>query len=87
MSSSAINNIEFNQSVEKLKTDGSNWIIFQRRFTIAMNDRELFEHFTGAAAKPVAVDPANPTELVFEGPVRSGLLPSRGMDRDRDRSS
>jgi hypothetical protein len=25
--------------------------------------------------------------LVFKGPVRSGLLPSRGLDRDRDRSS
>ena len=27
------------------------------------------------------------SQIVFEGLVRSGLLPSRGLDRDRDRSS
>jgi len=62
MSSSAISNIEFNQSVEKLKTDGSNWIMFQRRFTIAMNDRELYEHLTGDAVQPSPVDAAKPTD-------------------------
>jgi len=62
MSSSAISNIEFNQSVEKLKTDGSNWIMFQRRFTIAMNDHELYEHLTGDAVQPSPVDAAKPTD-------------------------
>jgi hypothetical protein len=62
MSSSAISNIEFNQSVEKLKTDGSNWIMFQRRFTIAMNDRELYDHLTGDAGKPSPVDATKPTD-------------------------
>jgi hypothetical protein len=62
MSSSAISNIEFNQSVEKLKTDGSNWIMFKRRFTIAMNDCKLYNHLTGGAVKPLPVDVAKPTD-------------------------
>ena len=61
MSSSAISNIEFNQSVEKLKTDSSNWIMFQCCFTIAMNDHELYEHLTGDAVQPLPVDAAKPT--------------------------
>ena len=62
MSLSAISNIKFNQSVEKLKTDGSNWIMFQRRFTIAMNDHKLYEHLTGDAVQPSPVDAAKPTD-------------------------
>jgi hypothetical protein len=61
MSLSTISNIEFNQSVEKLKTDGSNWIMFQCRFTIAMNDCELYDHLTGGAVNPLPVDMAKPT--------------------------
>ena len=62
MSSSTISNIKFNQLVEKLKTDGSNWIMFQHCFTIAMNDCELYDHLTGAAGKPSPVDVAKPTD-------------------------
>jgi len=62
MSSSAISNIKFNQLVEKLKTDGSDWIMFQCRFTIAMNDRELYDHLTGDAGKPSPVDGTKPTD-------------------------
>jgi len=64
MSSSAINNIEFNQSVEKLKTNGSNWIIFQWWFmiVIAINNCKFIEHFTRDAAKPVAAFAASLTE-------------------------
>jgi len=59
MSSSTISNIEFNQSVEKLKTDGSNWIMFQCRFMIAMNDRKLYDHLTGDAVKTSPVNAIN----------------------------
>ena len=57
-----ISNIEFNQLIKKLKTDGSNWIMFQCHFMIVMNDHELYDHLTGDTRKPLPVDAAKPTD-------------------------
>jgi len=50
----------------------------------------LIEIKDATASKKWAKDQARlqkQQRVVFKGPVRSGLLPLRGLDRDRDRSS
>ncbi|KZT02296.1 uncharacterized protein LAESUDRAFT_614166, partial [Laetiporus sulphureus 93-53] len=51
----------FTAAVDKLDSTGRNWIIFQKRFTIAAKQKEVYSHLTGAAARPVHADPAKPT--------------------------
>ena len=43
---------DFSHAVEKLDAAGSNWVLFQSRFLIAVEQKEVLEHFDGTSKKP-----------------------------------
>ena len=49
---------DFISTVEKLDTSGSNWVIFQSRFMIAISQKDVEDHFDGSSPKPVLSDNA-----------------------------
>ena len=49
-------NISFSNflaAVEKLDATGSNWVLFQSRFLVAMEQKEVYKHFDGTSKKLV----------------------------------
>jgi hypothetical protein len=52
---------DFKQASKNLDASGRNWVMFQRRFTIAVKAKRVWAHFNGSAAKPVPADPNAPT--------------------------
>lgn len=43
---------DFANAIEKLDASGSNWVMWERRFTIAVRRKEVFSHFDGTCVKP-----------------------------------
>jgi uncharacterized membrane protein YgcG len=43
---------DFANTIEKLDVSGSNWVIWERRFTIAVRQKEVFGHFDRTCVKP-----------------------------------
>ena len=39
---------DFNTAVEKLKEDGTNWVIFKKQFMIAVGWKDVEGHFDGS---------------------------------------
>ena len=62
--SSQLSSADFIQSVEKLDPTGSNFIIFKRRFGIAVKSRDLWNHFDGTSPKPSLSNPPNADETI-----------------------
>ncbi|KZT63679.1 hypothetical protein DAEQUDRAFT_679965, partial [Daedalea quercina L-15889] len=48
---------DFSSAVEKLDSTGKNWMTFQQRFQIAVCQKKVWNHFSGASAIPVPADP------------------------------
>ena len=61
----------FAASVEKLDATGSNWFLFQSCFLVAMEQKEVIEHFNGSSVKPTLGE-GSPTET--ESKVHAKLL-------------
>jgi len=47
---------DFAAAVDKLESNGSNWVMWQSRFTIAVQQKEVYGHFDGSATKPTMPD-------------------------------
>ena len=43
---------DFANAIEKLDASGSNWVMWERRFTIAVRQKEVFSHFDRTCVKP-----------------------------------
>ncbi|KIL55045.1 hypothetical protein M378DRAFT_18300 [Amanita muscaria Koide BX008] len=43
---------DFTNAVEKLESSGSNWVIFHKRFKIAVKQKKVWGHFDGTSIKP-----------------------------------
>jgi hypothetical protein len=68
----------------------ASWLVFCWAFFWRSSQRFSFSALRLAAscwASTTDVETLVLSMVVFEGPVRSGLWASRGLDRDRDRSS
>ena len=63
MSSSAITTSDFAHALDKLDSSGSNWVIFQKRFIIAVKQKKVYAHFDGTASKPTVSDPTDATQV------------------------
>ena len=50
---------EFSTAVEKLDEDGANWVMFKRRFMIAVGQKDVEGHFDGSEKKPVLSEGAS----------------------------
>ncbi|KIL60213.1 hypothetical protein M378DRAFT_39448, partial [Amanita muscaria Koide BX008] len=56
---------DFTVSLDKLDVSGSNWIMFQRRFKIAVKQKQIWEFFDGTCTKPTLTGngKATPAEI------------------------
>jgi hypothetical protein len=52
---------DFKQAFENLDPNGRNWVIFRKRFTIAVKAKRVWDHFDGSSIEPQPVDPNAPT--------------------------
>ncbi|KAI0820689.1 hypothetical protein BC628DRAFT_1295717, partial [Trametes gibbosa] len=43
---------DFVSALDKLEVRGKNWVSFKRRFTIAVRQKEVWDHFDGSATRP-----------------------------------
>ena len=50
---------EFSTAVEKLDEDGANWVMFKRRFMIAVGQKDVEGHFDGSEKKLVLSEGAS----------------------------
>jgi hypothetical protein len=50
---------DFTSAVDRLEANGSNWVIFQHQFTIAVQQKKVWSQFDGTAPKPPDV-PTSP---------------------------
>ncbi|PIL29341.1 hypothetical protein GSI_09392 [Ganoderma sinense ZZ0214-1] len=53
---------DFSAALDKLDPTGKNWLTFQRRFTIAVRQKDAWSHFDGSTPHPAPADPAKPTK-------------------------
>ncbi|KAI0370414.1 hypothetical protein BV20DRAFT_908655, partial [Pilatotrama ljubarskyi] len=44
---------DFIAGVEKLDSKGTNWLLFEQQFTIAVKQKEVWDHFDGSTVRPV----------------------------------
>ena len=58
---------DFSAALDKLDQSGSNWVMFQHRFLIAIRQKKVLGHFDGSSVKPAlpqaAASPENATQL------------------------
>ncbi|KAI9060389.1 hypothetical protein FKP32DRAFT_1541467, partial [Trametes sanguinea] len=52
---------DFIAGVEKLDSKGSNWLLFEQQFTIAVKQKEVWGHFDGSSVRPQPAVAATPT--------------------------
>lgn len=52
---------DFAAAVDKLDASGSNWVMWQNRFMIAVRQKRVWSHFDGTSAKPVHMIPGVPS--------------------------
>ena len=52
---------DFVNAIDKLDPRGKNWVSFKRNFTIAVHQKDVWDHFTGDSPCPAAADAAAPT--------------------------
>ena len=53
---------DFTALVEKLDATGLNWLLFQSRFLVAMEQKEVIEHFDSSSVKPTLGE-GSPTDV------------------------
>ncbi|KAI0713776.1 hypothetical protein C8Q76DRAFT_768719 [Earliella scabrosa] len=52
---------EFVGGFEKLDAKGKNWLIFEQQFTIAVKQKDVWNHYDGSTKRPVPADATKPT--------------------------
>ncbi|KAJ2985203.1 hypothetical protein NUW54_g10228 [Trametes sanguinea] len=52
---------DFIAGVEKLDSKGTNWLLFEQQFTIAVKQKEVWGHFDGTSVRPTPADCEHPT--------------------------
>ncbi|OSD05208.1 hypothetical protein PYCCODRAFT_1347660, partial [Trametes coccinea BRFM310] len=52
---------DFIAGVEKLDSKGTNWLLFEQQFTIAVKQKDAWGHFDGTSTRPVPAVPDTPT--------------------------
>ena len=52
---------DFAAAVDKLEPTGSNWVMWQNRFMIAVRQKRVWSHFDGTSSKPVPMIPGVPS--------------------------
>ncbi|CDO78107.1 hypothetical protein BN946_scf184638.g3 [Trametes cinnabarina] len=52
---------DFIAGVEKLDSKGTNWLLFEQQFTIAVKQKDAWGHFDGTSIRPVPAVPDTPT--------------------------
>jgi gag-polypeptide of LTR copia-type len=57
---------DFANAVDKLESNGSNWVMFQKRFTIAAKQKRVFGQLDGSNPKPVVASDATETEAASQ---------------------
>ncbi|KAI0644197.1 hypothetical protein C8Q79DRAFT_876919, partial [Trametes meyenii] len=43
---------DFISGVEKLDSKGTNWLLFEQQFRIAVKQKEVWDHFDGSSVRP-----------------------------------
>ena len=51
---------DFAAAVDKLEPTGSNWVMWQNRFMIAVRQKQVWSHFDDTSSKPVPMIPGVP---------------------------
>ncbi|KAI1787679.1 hypothetical protein LXA43DRAFT_837737, partial [Ganoderma leucocontextum] len=59
--SSSTSLADFVHAIDKLEVRGKNWVSFKRHFTIAVRQKEVWDHFDGTSPCPTFADPNKPT--------------------------
>lgn len=62
---------DFAALVEKLDATGSNWFLFQSWFLVAMEQKEVIEHFDGSSVKPTLDDGNSPIDAEMKAHAKS----------------
>ena len=66
MTSTSTSLTDFSAALDKLDQSGSNWVMFQHRFLIAIRQKKVLGHFDGSSVKPAlpqaAASPENATQ-------------------------
>jgi hypothetical protein len=52
---------DFKQAFDNLDPTGRNWVIFRKRFTIAVKAKRVWDHFDGSSNESQPVDPDKPS--------------------------
>ncbi|KAI0323246.1 hypothetical protein GY45DRAFT_1264968, partial [Cubamyces sp. BRFM 1775] len=53
---------DFIAGVEKLDSKGTNWLLFEQQFTIAVKQKEAWSHFDGTSKRPTQAVEGKPTD-------------------------
>ncbi|PCH37788.1 hypothetical protein WOLCODRAFT_52828, partial [Wolfiporia cocos MD-104 SS10] len=53
---------DFISGFEKLDPKGKIWLVFEQQFTIAICQKEAWDHFDGSSKKPIVADLDKPTK-------------------------
>ena len=59
--SSSTSLADFVNAIDKLDVRGKNWVSFKRNFTIAVRQKDVWEHFDGTSPRPKPADDKAPT--------------------------
>ncbi|KAI0829180.1 hypothetical protein BC628DRAFT_1291931, partial [Trametes gibbosa] len=50
----------FISTMEKLDSQGKNWVVFEQTFTLAVKQKDVWAHFNGTSKCPVPANPESP---------------------------
>ncbi|PIL34675.1 transcription factor [Ganoderma sinense ZZ0214-1] len=61
--SSSTSLADFVNAIDKLEVRGKNWVSFKRNFTIAVRQKDVWDHFDGTSPRPTPADAKAPTPV------------------------
>ena len=81
MSTSTLTTNDFKHTFDNLEPTGKNWVIFQRRFTIAVKAKRVWNHFDGSSPLPTltAAVAATATAPAIAAVTDADILSSGGL--------